>query len=76
VSDTIDDFRALKQWRQMKRDKFGVACPVCIERLPRAHPKILLPQQTCRAHRPHYRDPRPELTTEDYDTLCEDSPNA
>ena len=76
MSDTIDDFRALKQWKLRERAHFGVPCPVCIERLPRAHPKILLPQQTCRAHRPHYRDPRPELTVADLDTICMETPNA
>lgn len=60
MSDTIDDFRALKELRREHRQKWGIPCPVCRERLPKAQPKILLPGQVCRAHRPHYRDPRPE----------------
>ena len=69
MGDAIDDFRALKQLRTMLRAKFGVPCPVCREKLPKAQPKILQPQQVCRAHKPHYRDPRPELTQADYDQL-------
>lgn len=69
MSDAIDDFRALKQFRALKRERFGRPCPVCVEKLSRAQPKILEPQQVCRAHAPHYRDPRPELTQPDIDTL-------
>jgi len=69
MSDTIDDFRALKQFRRRLREKYGVACPVCLEKLPKAQPKILEPQQVCRAHKPHYRDPRPDLTQKDIDEL-------
>ncbi len=64
MSDTIDNFRALKQWQAARRAMYGVACPVCREKLPRAHAKILMPGQVCRAHKPHYRDPRPDLTHE------------
>lgn len=69
MSDSIEIFQALKNLRKIKRDHFGVKCPVCIERLPRANPKVLLPRQVCRAHKPHYQDPRPELEQADYDTL-------
>lgn len=66
MSDMIDMFRDLKDMRQQERRVFGVKCPVCIEKLPRAHPKILKPGQLCRAHKPHYRDPRPEPTSEEW----------
>lgn len=69
MSDAIDDFRALKQFRQLERAKFGVPCPLCRQLRPKANAKILLPQQVCRAHKPHFRDPRPYLTQEDIDTL-------
>ena len=69
MGDAIDDFRALQQFRRLLRDKFGVPCPVCREKLPKAQPKILQPRQVCRAHKPHYQDPRPELTQADIDTL-------
>lgn len=60
MSDKIDMFRDLKAWRQERRRVWGVPCPVCREKLPKAQPKILLPSQVCRAHKPNYRDPRPE----------------
>jgi len=55
-----DDFRALKKHRKEQRAKHGVACPECVQRLPKAHPSILLPGQRCRIH--GYRDPRPPQT--------------
>ncbi len=69
MSDMIDAFRDLKKIRQAERKAFGVQCPVCIERLPKAQPKVLLPGQVCRAHKPHYRDPRPEITDEQFAAL-------
>lgn len=66
MGEAIEMFRAIKDMRQAERQRFGVKCPVCIERLPRAQPKILKPQQVCRAHKPHYRDPRPEPTAEEF----------
>lgn len=69
MSDMIDAFRALKKLRAAERKVFGVPCPVCREKLPKAQPKILLPGQTCRAHRPHCRDDRPEITQEQFAAL-------
>lgn len=71
VSDTIEDYRALKDFRQMRREKFGMPCPRCAEEQPRRQPTILEPGQRCRVHRPAYVDPRPELTQADIDTLGE-----
>jgi hypothetical protein len=68
MSDTVDDFRALDDYRKRVRRAFGVPCPVCRQLRPLTHAKILEPQQTCRAHKPHYRDPRPELTQADINT--------
>lgn len=67
MSDAIDDFRALKQFRKLLRETYGRPCPVCVEKLPRAHPSILMPQQACRIHR--YRDPRPEIGQAEIDAL-------
>lgn len=69
MTDAIDDFRALKLFRRLRREKFGVPCPRCVAEQPRRQPTILEPQQVCRVHRLPYRDPRPELTQEDIDTL-------
>lgn len=66
MSDMIDLFRDMKEMRQTERKVFGIRCPVCIEKLPRAHPKILQPGQVCRAHKPHYRDPRNEPSMDEY----------
>lgn len=73
MSDTIDDFRAMKDMRSAERKVFGRPCPVCIERLPRAQPKILQPGQLCRAHKPHYRDDRPKPTLEEYNAAMADT---
>jgi hypothetical protein len=69
VSDAIDDFRALKQFRALVRKHFGVPCPCCQIEQPKRQPTILEPGQRCRVHRPAYVDPRPELTQADIDTL-------
>ncbi|WP_155295496.1 hypothetical protein [Chromobacterium violaceum] len=64
MSDTIDDYRALKDHTKRLRAKYGVPCPRCKQYRPRAHPSILLPQQKCRVD--GYRDPRPRLTNEEW----------
>ncbi|MES2533368.1 MAG: hypothetical protein V4636_20155 [Pseudomonadota bacterium] len=56
---------AMRDTRKLLRAKYGVPCPECVRKLPKAHPSILLPQQTCRIHR--HKDTRPELTQADYD---------
>lgn len=66
MSDTVDGYRSMKEMKRIERERIGVKCPVCIERLPKAHPKILLPQQLCRAHKPHYRDPRERLSSDEW----------
>ena len=64
MSDTIDDHRAMGDHRKALRAKYGMPCPECVQKLPRAQPSILLPQQRCRIH--GYRDQRPELTNEQW----------
>lgn len=66
MGDMIDLYRDMDNFRRAERERFGVKCPVCIERLPKAQPKILLPGQTCRAHRPHFRDDRPQPTAAEF----------
>jgi hypothetical protein len=73
MSDMVEGFRAMKDLRAAERAVFGVKCPVCIEKLPRAHPKVLQPGQLCRAHKPHYRDPRPEVSAEEYNAAMADT---
>src|SRR3546814_6410527 len=55
VSDMIDAYRDLKAYQRAKRLIWGVPCPVCREKLPRANAKILEPGRICRAHKPSYR---------------------
>lgn len=69
MSDTVQGFRDLKEYRKMRRDRFGVPCPKCIEEQPKRQPTILEPGRVCRVHKPHYRDPRPEPEQKDIDTL-------
>lgn len=57
MGDMGDLFKDYKQHKKEIRARYGVPCPVCVERLPKADPSILLPQQTCRIH--GYRDQRP-----------------
>ena len=63
-SDYGDQCRDLREARSEARRLHGVACPVCREKLPKACPSILLPQQRCRIH--GYRDPRPRTAETSY----------
>ena len=57
MGDMGNDFNALRRAKQAIKDKYGVPCPECRAKLPKASPTILLPQQVCKIHK--YRDPRP-----------------
>lgn len=48
--------------------KFGINCPVCIEKKKRM-PIVLLPSQKCKIH--HYVDERPPLTLAEKKTCRE-----
>ncbi len=74
MSDMIDAFRDLKELRARERKVFGVPCPVCRQKLPKAHPKILQPGQLCRAHKPNFRDPRPEPTPDEWSAAMNGGP--
>lgn len=69
MSDYGDMCRDIRDARRIARAKHGVPCPVCTEKLPRAHPTILLPQQRCRIH--GYVDPRPRTADTEYLSLAE-----
>ncbi len=62
TGDVGEMFNEMKADRRAKRDKYGVPCPECVAKLPRACPSILLPQQRCKIH--GYRDQRPRLPEE------------
>ena len=59
MGDVGDTFNAHKEHRKKLRAEFGKPCPACEEKLPKANPSILLPQQVCRIH--GYRDPRARI---------------
>ncbi|MAK55456.1 MAG: hypothetical protein CML17_06395 [Pusillimonas sp.] len=64
MSETGEIFNAMRDHKKALRAKYGVNCPQCAIKRPKAHPSILLPQQRCRVD--GYRDPRPELTDQQY----------
>jgi hypothetical protein len=67
MSDMIDDFRALKEFRRLYRSAFGRPCPRCAIEQPKRQPTILEPGHRCKAHRPPFVDPRPEPTQAEID---------
>lgn len=64
MSEMIDAYKALKDHRKAVRAKYGVKCPACAIARPKAPASILIPRQRCRVD--GYRDPRPELTDEQW----------
>lgn len=73
MSDAIDDFRAMKELRALRRARFGVPCPRCRSEQPKRQPTILEPGQRCRVHRPAYRDPRSEPTAAEFNAAMADT---
>jgi hypothetical protein len=59
MGDMGEYFKDLKNNRKLLRQKFGVECPGCKVKRPKASPTILLPQQKCKVC--GYRDPRPRF---------------
>jgi hypothetical protein len=45
--DLTDAWREIKQLTKERKDAMGMTCPDCAIRLPKAHPKILMPNQRC-----------------------------
>lgn len=64
MSDYGDMCRDIREARREARAKHGVPCPVCQEKLPKALPTILLPEQRCKIH--GYRDPRARTRDTEY----------
>lgn len=59
MSEMGEMFNDLKQHKRELKDQYGVPCPKCTVKLPKAQPKILMPNQKCWCG---YRDERPRLT--------------
>jgi hypothetical protein len=64
MSDYGDLCKEIREARRKARDLHGVPCPVCVEKLPKACPSILLPAQRCKIH--GYRDPRKRTPDKEY----------
>ena len=64
MSETVEIYRAMGEHKKRLRAKYGQPCPQCVQKLPKAHPSILLPGQTFRIHR--FKDMRPDLTDEQW----------
>ena len=67
MSEAAEIFGAMKDRKKALRAKFGINCPQCAIKRPKAHPTILLPQQRCRVD--GFVDPRPELTEEEWSSV-------
>jgi hypothetical protein len=67
MSDMGDDFKAHRAFKNQLKEKYGKPCPECLRLLPKAHPKILMPQGYCKMHK--YKDQRPELTKEEWESV-------
>lgn len=64
MSDMTEDFAALKDHKKALRAKYGIECPECKRRRPKANATILMPKQRCRID--GYTDTRAELTDEQW----------
>ncbi len=47
MGDMAEFCKELREIKKEKRRRLGMTCPECAIRLPKAHPKILLPNQKC-----------------------------
>lgn len=59
-----DMCREIREARREARAKYGVPCPICAVKRPKAQPSILLPQQRCKVD--GYRDLRPRTAETEY----------
>ncbi len=60
MGDMGEAFRDVREHRKQERAEHGRPCPVCVEKLPKASPSILLPGQRCKIH--GYKDQRKRET--------------
>jgi len=56
MSDTIDDFRAMKEHLKERKQRLGIDCPGCRKVQPKRIPTKLMPGQWCKVCK--YIDPR------------------
>jgi hypothetical protein len=60
MSNLGDDLKSIAEHKKRLKEKYGAPCHECLRLLPKANPKILMPQGYCKMHK--YKDTRPELT--------------
>lgn len=48
MSDTIDDFRAMKEHLKERKQRLGIDCPGCRKVQPKRTPTRLMPGQRCK----------------------------
>lgn len=71
MGDMGELYRDMRDMRRMERERLGMQCPKCLSGQPLRQATITLPGGMCRAHKPIYRDPRPRLTDEEWNTAME-----
>lgn len=64
MSDMIETFQDLREYRREMRVALGIPCPNCRIKQPKREPSILLPQQRCKVD--GYCDPRPESVIDEW----------
>lgn len=47
MGDMAEIFNEWKEYKKERRQRLVMPCPDCIIRLPKAQPKILMPNQKC-----------------------------
>ena len=47
MGDMAEVWKEYKAYKRNRRSLLGMICPNCLEKLPKAQPKILMPNQKC-----------------------------
>ena len=47
MGDMAEVWKDWKAYKKERKQQLGLACPDCTVRLPKAQPKILMPNQKC-----------------------------
>ena len=47
MGDMAEVWKDWKAYKKERKDRLGMPCPDCTVRLPKAQPKILMPNQKC-----------------------------
>lgn len=66
-SEDYEIFKNIKAAGVALKAKYGIPCPECVVKLPKACPTVLMPGQRCRIH--NYTDSRPRLADEVVDAI-------